>query len=198
MEVTQFPGLNDQVYDAQEIFRILLNALSYPGTYQEICIPLTPPPGLTLACAAACLTLLDLETSVWLSSGFKADEKTELESWLRFHTGCHFTSNPERADFAIIQTNDHPEPLSRFRLGTAESPEKSTTLFIQRIAKEQKKLICINGPGISEEREIKLPLSLKFVQEWRENHASYPLGIDVFVFVENTAIGLPRTTYFNS
>ncbi|MDY7024369.1 MAG: phosphonate C-P lyase system protein PhnH, partial [Cyanobacteriota bacterium] len=155
-------------------------------------------PGLTLACAAACLTLLDLETTVWLSSGFEAHEKAELESWLRFHTGCHFTSNPEMADFAIIQINDRPEPLSRFCWGTAESPEKSTTLFIQRIPKEQKKLICINGPGISEEREIQLPLSFNFIREWRENQVRYPLGIDVFVFVENTAIGLPRTTHFNS
>ncbi|MEB3277479.1 MAG: phosphonate C-P lyase system protein PhnH [Lyngbya sp.] len=190
METTQFPGLKDRVHDAQITFRTLLNALSYPGTSREICIQLTPPPGLTLACAAASLTLLDLETTVWLSSEFDS----EVKSWLKFHTGCHFTNHPQDANFGIIHNINNREPLSSFNWGTAEQPERSTTLLIQFEALENSEFIRLNGPGISGEKSVKLPLSASFLQEWEENHQSYPLGVDVFLFGENTVIGLPRTT----
>ncbi|WP_413166868.1 phosphonate C-P lyase system protein PhnH [Capilliphycus salinus ALCB114379] len=190
MENTQFSGLKDQVHDAQITFRTLLNALSYPGTSREISIQLTPPPGLTLACAAACLTLFDLETIVWLSEEFESEVKT----WLKFHTGCHFTDHPQDAHFGIIHNINNREPLSSFNWGTAEKPERSTTLLIQFEALETSQFIRLNGPGVFGVRVVKLPLSASFIQEWKENHQSYPLGVDVFLFGENTVIGLPRTT----
>jgi alpha-D-ribose 1-methylphosphonate 5-triphosphate synthase subunit PhnH len=33
-----------------------------------------------------------------------------------------------------------------------------------------------------------------FWQQWEVNRRSYPLGIDVFLFAKDVAIGLPRTT----
>ncbi|EAW34167.1 phosphonate C-P lyase system protein PhnH [Lyngbya sp. PCC 8106] len=190
MEITQLPGFQDDVHDAQITFRTLLNALSYPGTSQEICIQLTPPPGLTLACAAACLSLLDLDTTIWLSSEFEPDVK----AWLKFHTGCHFTTHPQAANFAIIQNLSDRLSLGNFNWGTAEKPELSTTLLIQIESLATCEPIRLNGPGISEEQVIKLPLDSSFREEWKKNHQSYPLGIDVFLFGENTIIGLPRTT----
>ena len=190
MEITQFPGLEDRVRDAQIIFRTLLNALSHPGTSQEVCVQLTPPPGLTLACAAACLTLLDLETTVWLNLEFESEVKT----WLKFHTGCHFTNHPASANFAVIQNIKNRQPLSSFNWGTAEKPELSTTLFVQFEALEKSELTRLKGPGIDGERAVKLPLSSSFIEEWQENYRSYPLGVDVFLFRGNTVVGLPRTT----
>ncbi|WP_293142697.1 phosphonate C-P lyase system protein PhnH [Okeania sp. SIO3I5] len=34
----------------------------------------------------------------------------------------------------------------------------------------------------------------EFRSEWETNLNNYPLGIDIFFFVKNTVIGLPRTT----
>ncbi|MEA5519019.1 phosphonate C-P lyase system protein PhnH [Limnoraphis robusta] len=190
MEITQFPGLKDPIHDAQITFRALLDALSFPGRTQEIFVQLTPPPGLTLACAAACLTLLDLETTVWLSSDFEP----EVKSWLKFHTGCHFTEHPKAANFAMIQKLCLLPAFSNFNWGTAEQPELSTTLLIQVEPLEKRESVRLEGPGISEKRVIKLPLSSTFRQGWLEINRSYPLGIDVFLLGENTVIGLPRTT----
>lgn len=190
MEITQFPGLKNPIHDAQITFRALLDALSCPGSSQEILIQLTPPPGLTIACAAACLTLLDLDTTVWLSSDFEL----EIKSWLKFHTGCHFTSDPKRATFAICKSMNNPLNLCNFNWGTAEKPELSTTLLIQVEPFQKSESMYLEGPGISGERLIKLPFYSTFREEWLENNRSYPLGVDLFLFWENTVMGLPRTT----
>ena len=99
MPTTQLPGFKDPVHEAQQTFRALLDALARPGMAQTTAA-VTPPAGLTSGCAAACLTLLDLETVVWLQPEISAPAK----SWLLFHTGCRFTEQPQSADFALIST----------------------------------------------------------------------------------------------
>ena len=66
--LTQLPGFADPVHDSQQTFRALLDALAQPGLYQTT-VAVAPPAGLTPSCAAAALTLLDLETTVWLQPG---------------------------------------------------------------------------------------------------------------------------------
>ncbi|MDJ0520269.1 MAG: phosphonate C-P lyase system protein PhnH [Trichodesmium sp. MO_231.B1] len=189
--ITKLPGFSNIVYDSQTTFRTLLNALSYPGKQQQININLAPPSDLNIGCAAACLTMLDLETKVWLSSDFEQDVK----AWLLFHTGCSFTDNSQDADFAIIKHINAIPKFSNFYHGTAEEPEKSTTLFVQGLDLELGEKVILTGPGILGETTISISgLPEFFYSEWETNVKSYPLGIDIFFFVKNTVIGLPRTT----
>ncbi len=189
--ITKLPGFSDIVDDSQTTVRALLNALSYPGKQQQININLTPPSDLNIGCAAACLTMLDLETKVWLSSDFEQDVK----AWLLFHTGCSFTDNSQDADFAIIKHINAIPKFSNFYHGTAEEPEKSTTLFVQGLDLELGEKVILTGPGILGETTISISgLPEFFYSEWETNVKSYPLGIDIFFFVKNTVIGLPRTT----
>ncbi|NEN88727.1 MAG: phosphonate C-P lyase system protein PhnH [Okeania sp. SIO3H1] len=189
--ITKLPGLPDIVHDSQITFINLLNALSYPGRQQQIDAKLTPPSDLNIACAAACLTMLDLETKVWLSSDFHQDVK----AWLLFHTGCHFTENSQIADFAVIKNIQTIPNLSNFHHGTAEEPENSTTLFVQGANLESGDKVILTGPGILEEIAISIPkLPDFFWSEWEVNFNNYPLGVDIFFFAQNTVIGLPRTT----
>ncbi|NEO53425.1 MAG: phosphonate C-P lyase system protein PhnH [Okeania sp. SIO3B5] len=189
--ITKLPGLPDIVHDSQRTFLNLLNALSYPGKQQQIDAKLTPPSDLNIACAAACLTMLDLETKVWLSSDFHQDVK----AWLLFHTGCHFTENSQIADFAVIKNIQTIPNLSNFHHGTAEEPENSTTLFVQGTNLESGDKVILTGPGILKETSISIPkLPEFFWSEWEVNFNNYPLGVDIFFFVQNKVIGLPRTT----
>jgi alpha-D-ribose 1-methylphosphonate 5-triphosphate synthase subunit PhnH len=94
----QLPGFKNPVHDAQTTFRAMLEALANPGSQRQITSLVEAPAGLSLACAAACLTLLDLETQVWLQPTVEEEVKT----WLRFHTGCRFTELAQTANFAII------------------------------------------------------------------------------------------------
>ncbi len=107
IQVPQLPGFKDPIHDAQTTFRSLLEALANPGSKCQITASLKAPVGLSPACAAACLTLLDLETQVWLQPTLEEDVK----NWLLFHTGCRFTTEPQTANFAITQILlDPPSP----------------------------------------------------------------------------------------
>jgi alpha-D-ribose 1-methylphosphonate 5-triphosphate synthase subunit PhnH len=186
--VISLPGFQDAVHEAQITFRTLLEALAQPGRACTIPTSLTPPKGMSSACAAACLTLLDLETQVWLQAGL------EMESWLRFHTGCRFTTDPLQANFAVIWDVGELPNLQAFHPGTAEYPEASTTLLIQVERLVEGEAVVLQGSGILGERAIAPQLPAHFWQQWISNHQTYPLGVDVFLFDQTQVMGLPRTT----
>lgn len=186
--VISLPGFQDAVHESQTTFRALLEAFAHPGRSCSIASSLTPPEGLSSACAAACLTLLDLETQVWLQPGL------EIESWLRFHTGCRFTHDPYQANFAVIGEVSRSPDLQAFYPGTPEYPEKSTTLLIQVEGLVGGEVVGLAGPGILGEKTIAPQLPTRFWQQWINNHRIYPLGVDVFLFDHVQVIGLPRTT----
>ena len=188
--IVDLPGFNDLIQDSQSTFRTLLNALSRPGTPNQITAELTPPSGLSLACAAACLTLLDLETQVWL----QPELGTEIKNWLLFHTGCRFTEDSNQADFAIIANPNKMPHLSEFKQGTPVYPEDSTTLLMQIDCFTGGKKITLQGAGINGEITMAIALPDSFWQQWQQNHNSYPLGVDTYFFSQDRVMGLPRTS----
>ncbi|MEL6128669.1 MAG: phosphonate C-P lyase system protein PhnH [Cyanobacteria bacterium J06627_3] len=190
--ITQLAGFTDAVHDAQSTFRALLDALARPGISQST-VSLMPPTGLDVSCAAACLTLLDLETVVWLQPGFSKD----VRPWLVFHTGCRFTESPKVADFALLCDLGTAPELKDFCWGTAEYPEAATSLLIQLPGLTGGKPVTLRGPGILNEIEVMLPLDITFWQQWERMTADYPLGLDCWYFSQNQIMGLPRTAKVN-
>ncbi|MEO0768295.1 MAG: phosphonate C-P lyase system protein PhnH [Cyanobacteria bacterium J06649_4] len=190
MLTVQLPGFENLTRDSQKTFRALLEALSLPGKTLEIEVTLKAPEGLTIACAAACLTLMDLETDVWL----QPEISTDIRDWIQFHTGCVFVESPEKAAFAVIQNADLLY-LEQFYWGSAEKPEVSTTLLVQVNELAGGMLVTLTGPGISHENIVSPKLHSHFWQQWQQNHAAYPQGIDVFLFKARSVLGLPRSTY---
>lgn len=188
-KLTHLPGFQDQIHDAQRTFRALLDANARPGRPYPITASMTVPSGLSRACAAACLTLLDLDVKVWLESSFAP----QIKAWLLFHTGCRFTQQPGEADFALIQDLAALPELSSFNWGTTEQPEASTTLLVQVESWEGGQPMVLTGPGILDKRKILPKLPRHFWDFWATNHLAYPQGLDVFLFTENAVMGLPRT-----
>ncbi|MGF1524941.1 MAG: phosphonate C-P lyase system protein PhnH [Leptolyngbyaceae cyanobacterium] len=185
---TTLPGFKNPVYDAQRTFRALLDALARPGIAQTT-VTLTPPAPLSPSLAAACLTLLDLETTLWLQPGLPAD----VQSWLLFHTGCEFTVDSQAADFALIWDTATAPSLNTFQQGSPEYPEVSTSLFIQLPAFVGGPPVVLQGPGILNTITVTLPLPIDFCQHWQAITASYPLGVDCWCFAHSQVLGLPRT-----
>lgn len=188
MLTTQLPGFREVTQDSQKTFRALLETLSMPGTVQRVDVELTPPKELGLACAAACLALLDLETVVWLQPGFS----TDVQNWLRFHTGCRFTTELEDAAFVIVLDLDEIA-LDELNWGSAETPEASATLLAQVDSLQHGKSVVLTGPGILSKQAISPTVPTSFWQGWQRNHHSYPRGIDVFLFEADRVMGLPRS-----
>lgn len=188
MLTIQHPGFENLTRDSQKTFRALLEALSLPGKLQAIEVALSVPEGLTTACAAACLTLMDLETDIWLQPGFSE----QVKAWLQFHTGCAVVDLPEKAAFAVVHDLDEVA-LESFYWGSAEAPEISTTLLVQVPAFAGGPSIELSGPGILREAQVSPVLGAGFWQQWQQNHSAYPQGIDVFLFEGRRVMGLPRT-----
>ncbi|MGF1536076.1 MAG: phosphonate C-P lyase system protein PhnH [Elainellaceae cyanobacterium] len=181
---TMLPAFADPVHDAQQTFRALLDAMAQPGRCCSL-PELTPPPGLTSACAAACLTLLDNEVTLWLE-----DSLQNSRPWLQFHTGCPLAPSPQ-ADFAL--TRGEAIDLSAFNIGTAEYPEASATLLLQVTSLTGGPTVALRGPGILDQRAIAPQVPAGFWTQWRENAGHYPMGVDVFLLGETQVMGLPRT-----
>lgn len=186
MVLTQLPGFRDPVHDAQRTFRALLTALSQPGTPHTPAM-LTPPPGLTPSCAAAALTLFDLETAVWLQPGLPA----AAQNWLLFHTGCRFTDTSATADFAIVAEVATMPTLASFNWGTPEYPEASTTLLLQTAPGDRP--VTLQGPGILNQVEMAVALPTSFWQQWQTMTTHFPLGLDLWCCSPTQVWGLPRT-----
>jgi len=189
------PGFSHPVFDAQITFRQLLNALAHPGRIYPLDLSLNAPLGLDRATAAACLCLLDLETSLWMDPNFSP----EVLRWLVFHTGCHISPDREPfrseegvlpATFALLTAP--PPLLADFNMGTPEYPESSTLLLIQVPDLEQGLPVQLQGCGILSQETIAPQVPVHFWEDWQAKPA-FPLGVDVFFFAKNRLMGLPRT-----
>lgn len=183
------PGFSDPIHDAQRTFRALLKAHARPGMLQAITAEISPPEGLNPACAAACLTLWDLDVQVWLQPSFSP----QVRAWLSFHTGCRFVAETKEADFAFIADVAEMPKLSDFHWGTAEQPETSTTLLIQIAGWQSGQPVTLTGAGILDRQAIAPQLPRRFWDGWEQNYQAYPFGVDVFCFTQDAVMGLPRT-----
>ncbi len=183
------PAFADPVHDAQITFRGLLAALSHPGRVVDLKVDLVTPWGLWLSCGAAALTLLDDRTRVWISETAPAG----VRHWLQFHTGCRWVADPQQADFALVLDPISMPPLPTFAQGSAEEPERSTTLLIQ-IQGWQGESVILSGPGIPSQCSVSLAAgSGGLIEDLERNSRRYPQGVDLFLFVEQQVMGLPRS-----
>ena len=187
------PGFADLVHDSQATFRVLLAALSEPGTVQIIPVTVAGPQPLGPAITAAVLTLADLETPVWLDI---ADDVAACRviDYLSFHCGSTIIDVPAAAAFALVT---HPQrlQLARFAQGSMDYPDRATMLLVQvaSLTAGPQRMLC--GPGIREQQAIHIAgLPADFDAQWYANGAGFPTGVDLVFCCGDRIVGLPRTT----
>lgn len=186
------PAFTNPVQDSQQVFRVVLEALSEPGLSHEIG-QTDDLAELNKAGYALALTLLDSSTTVWLSPRFVSPK---IRQNLAFHCGCRFVDEPEKADFAFLTTDD-TEVLTRLNAGTDRDPEHSCTAVMQLKQLDRGEQTTWTGPGIKGSRKVALAISNEF---WkiRKQKNLFPRGIDVFFVAQNRVLGLARTTHVQS
>jgi alpha-D-ribose 1-methylphosphonate 5-triphosphate synthase subunit PhnH len=183
------PGLPDDVHDSQQAFRAALDALARPGQVRWIG-PALPGVALGGALARLLLSLSDDETPVWWQNA-----ALDLPKWLRFHTGATMAERPDAASFAVFTDIAQGFALSEFAAGSAQSPEFSTTLFIELPSLVDGPALEWHGPGIETVQRVGLQgLPEDFWTQWQANHAAFPQGVDIVFTCGEQALGLPRTT----
>jgi alpha-D-ribose 1-methylphosphonate 5-triphosphate synthase subunit PhnH len=187
----------DMVHGAQELFRILLEALANPGRVLNIrpyAVQFTGQ-GCWLAPA---LSLLDQGTGFY----WEGDRETGEE--IRFLTGAPQVS-PEEADFIFLR-HGTPDPdealrfLARVKQGTHQDPHKSALLFIAAGTGERlAETVSLKGPGIPPEgRTIHLsPAETAWCRARDERAFEYPCGVElVFLREDDSILALTRKTEF--
>ena len=186
------PGFSALVPDSTDVFRRLLTAMAQPGIVTGITPNLTPPPPLEAAAAAICLTLLDLETPVWLDRGADCEA---VRSWLRFHCGCPLADSPGAAAFALVVEPDRMPALAEFHLGSETYPDESATVILQVSSLEGGEAVALSGPGIRDQRDFRANGTAEgFWQQRREIEALFPLGIDLVFASGESLAAVPRST----
>lgn len=177
-------GFKDPARQSAQAFRALMEVLARPGTI----LPLSgamPPAPLSAAAGSLLLTLVDGDTPLYLAG---ACDTQALRHWLAFHTGAPLVP-PERAQFAVGHWADL-SPLDAYGVGTAEYPDRSTTLIVELEALTPRGA-RLSGPGIASQTQLSLPECAAF----QANHARFPLGWDVYFTCGDQVAALPRSTH---
>ena len=138
----------DPTFESQAAFRRIMRALSAPGTILSCGDALAPPAPLARAAAATLLTLADFETPLWIAPSFPA----AIGDYLAFHTGAPRAAAPDRAAFALLDLSADGLALSLFAQGTAEYPDRSTTIVVQAASLDAGPRLRLAGPGIKAKR----------------------------------------------
>jgi alpha-D-ribose 1-methylphosphonate 5-triphosphate synthase subunit PhnH len=189
---TMARGFADPVYDAQASFRKIMHALATPGRTMALKAGLDAPEPLNLAAAATLLALCDFETTLWLSPA--VTERTGVGEYLCFHTSTRLTSDPASASFALIDMTRDRLDIGCFAKGTAEYPDRSTTVVMLCDSLTGPDAIGFTGPGIAGRTKLGFsPMPTDFREQWDGNRQNFPLGVDLILTCGHELMALPRS-----
>jgi alpha-D-ribose 1-methylphosphonate 5-triphosphate synthase subunit PhnH len=189
MPQANFP--NSVLY-AQSTFRAILDATARPGSVQPITGLVEAPQPLSSGAAAVALTLCDHDTPVWIDTGLLAS--APVSEWLRFYCGCPIVPNPRDAAFAFASDPQALPPFDAFNLGTADYPDRSTTIVLQVQSFETGPRLKLTGPGIREHVSFRAdPLPADIAARLAFNRGLFPRGVDLMLVTNNAVAALPRS-----
>ncbi|PMJ90753.1 phosphonate C-P lyase system protein PhnH [Vibrio sp. 10N.261.55.A7] len=191
------PAFQDAVHDSQQCFRLLLKAMSEPGTI----VTLDRCDGFGSMMSASAQTLLSMSdnvTPIWLSPSFLQDRA--ISENIKFHVSVPIVESLEQASFAAfsLQDLDSQDWCSLpFNTGNEEYPDSSTTVIIELDSLAGGAALELSGPGIESHKTAYLngaPNALITFLMHRQDQMAFPLGIDVIFVADQQVMCLPRTT----
>jgi alpha-D-ribose 1-methylphosphonate 5-triphosphate synthase subunit PhnH len=200
----------DPVFDAQEHYRLLLDAMARPGTINVLPrLPLTPPQGLPAASALVGFALLNSDVTFYAASG---DAET-ITNYLAVNTSASPVSK-EEADFVFAAGSSTAALITDMKTGTLPYPEEGATLIlaVEALAGEAKGLgspakengqpaipalaLSLKGPGVKGSKTIFVAgLGLGLMEALQQCNAEFPLGIDLILADPGDRIAcIPRSS----
>jgi alpha-D-ribose 1-methylphosphonate 5-triphosphate synthase subunit PhnH len=184
-------GFADPVFDAQRVFRRIMDATARPGTIADLGGHAEGPPPLSPAVAAILATLADADASVFLE-----DETARAAAdWIAFQTGAAVLRKPADAAFIVLRAGSDPSLWHELPLGAQDYPDRSATLILPVEDLGGGTPLTLTGPGI-ETSNVVAPRGLPdgFLAARAANASLYPRGQDLFITAGSYMMALPRTT----
>jgi alpha-D-ribose 1-methylphosphonate 5-triphosphate synthase subunit PhnH len=186
-------GFADPVFNAQTVFRAVMDAMARPGSVQPLPVFARPPAPLSATAGAIALALCDNDTPLWLDPALQAS--AAVKSWLGFHTGAPLANTPADAHFALIANPAEMAALDGFSQGTQDYPDRSSTLILQVGNLVSGAPLLLEGPGIEKTATIApAQMPRHFVEQWKQNISRFPRGVDIILAAPDGVACLPRTT----
>ncbi|MER9563771.1 MULTISPECIES: phosphonate C-P lyase system protein PhnH [unclassified Mesorhizobium] len=186
-------GFADPVFNAQTVFRAVMDAMARPGSVQPLPVLAHPPAPLSATAGAIALALCDNDTPLWLDPALQASPA--IKSWLGFHTGAPLANTPADAHFALIASPAEMMALDGFSQGTQDYPDRSTTLILEVSDLVSGAPLLLEGPGIERTATIApARMPRHFVEQWKQNNQRFPRGVDIILATPGGIACLPRTT----
>lgn len=187
----------DPVFHGQEDYRVLLDAMSRPGTIHSL--PdrtLATPEGILPTSALVALTLMNGDVSFWTG-----DES--VREYLVFHTGGK-PEIPARADFVFLVGADAENGgpiMLEMKTGTLPYPEEGATAVIDVRGLHKDPFpgslaLRLAGPGVDGSITVYVNgLDARLLENTREMNAEFPLGIDLILTdPQGRLLCLPRSS----
>lgn len=186
-------GFADPVFNAQTVFRAIMDAMARPGSVQALPAFARPPAPLSATAGAIALSLCDHDTPLWLDPALQTS--AAVKAWLGFHAGAPLANTPADAHFAVIANPAEMAALDGFSQGTQDYPDRSTTLILQVGDLVSGAPLLLEGPGIETSATIApAQMPRHFVEQWKQNISRFPRGVDIILAAPDGIACLPRTT----
>jgi alpha-D-ribose 1-methylphosphonate 5-triphosphate synthase subunit PhnH len=180
------------VIASQAVFRAVMDAMARPGEIKPLVPAPAAPAPLSATAAAVALALLDYETPVWLDAPLASTP--QVADWIRMQTGARVTADPQSAAFAFLADPMRMPAFDAFSIGTAEYPDRSTTLVLQVEHFGAGERLSLSGPGIAGARDFSSePLPLDISERLLANRALFPRGVDLILVTPSAVAALPRS-----
>jgi len=184
-------GFARPVFDAQSVFRAVMDAMARPGSLRRVQPLAHPPAPFSALAASVALTLCDHDTPVWLD---KKLSQPAVRDWLGFHTGAPVAALATDAHFAFASCPEELIALENFTQGSQEYPDRSTTIVLQVDSFDAGAPLVLSGPGIETTAGIApQPMPRHFSAQWKQNRARFPRGVDLILVSSDAIVCLPRT-----
>ncbi|SMH52816.1 phosphonate C-P lyase system protein PhnH [Mesorhizobium australicum] len=185
-------GFRAPVFDAQSVFRAVMDAMARPGSRRSVTALTLPPAPMSPLAGAVALALCDHDTPVWLDRQLLS---VDVRNWLGFHSGAPVTSIATEAHFAFAAAPDELVALESFAQGSQDYPDRSTTIVLQVESFDSGPPLVLTGPGIRTTATVApSPMPRHFSAQWRQNGARFPRGVDLILVSGGEIVCLPRTT----
>jgi alpha-D-ribose 1-methylphosphonate 5-triphosphate synthase subunit PhnH len=172
----------DPVFDAQEHYRLLLDAMARPGKINLLPrMQLSAPEALTEAAALIGFALLNADVSFHVVDA-GADVATR---YLLVNTSAR-SVDEEEADFVFASGQAPATLIEKMKKGSLPYPEEGATLVasVKTLAAEASGdlAITLKGPGVAGEKTFFVRgLNAQLLTALQQSNSEFPLGVDLIL-----------------
>jgi alpha-D-ribose 1-methylphosphonate 5-triphosphate synthase subunit PhnH len=191
--------LYDEIFDAQEHFRLILDSMARPGKINvipDLNIQMTA--GINKAGALIGFSLLNTDTS-FCAIG---ELSYSIEEFITLHTAAKIESL-QNAEFVFVKGSQSSDFIADLKIGTLPYPEDSATIVADVLnisAEETAGSLQLNlkGPGVETIETVYVTgLNHAILDAIKEQNFEFPLGLDLMLTdSENRMICIPRSNDF--